>query len=73
MRFKFFCDKLSGWVALGITFNWDDGVYFGVYIAKWLIGIQSYTKKQAVVMPEDLVKVDYNNGRKGEYARHTDQ
>jgi hypothetical protein len=71
MRFKFFCDKLSGWIAFGVTLNWDDGVYFGVYIAKWLIGIQGYTKKQAVVMPEDLIKIDYNHGRKGENARYT--
>lgn len=71
MRFKFFCNKLSGWIAFGVTLNWDDGVYFGVYIAKWLIGIQGYTKKQAVVMPEDLIKIDYNHGRKGEHARHT--
>lgn len=73
MRFKFFADKLSGWIAFGITFNWDDGVYFGVYIANWLIGIQSYEKKKAVVMPEDLIKSDYNNGRKGSNARYFDQ
>jgi len=45
MRFKFICDRLYGWVALGITFNWDDGVYFGVYIANWLVGLQFYRKR----------------------------
>jgi len=45
MRFKFICDRLSGWVALGITLNWDDGVYFGVYIANWLVGLQFYRKR----------------------------
>jgi len=70
MRFKFFIDKLSGWVAFGVTLNWDDGVYFGVYIANWLVGLQSYKTKKAVVMPEDLMKSDYNSGRKGENARY---
>jgi len=66
MKFKFFCDRLVGWMAFGITINWDDGVYFGVYIAKWLIGLQSYKEKKAVVMAEDLIK--YNYGRKGSDA-----
>lgn len=70
MRFKFFADRLSGWIAFGITFNWDDGVYFGVYIANWLIGLQLYEKKEAIVMPDDLVKGNYNYGRKGGNARY---
>lgn len=45
MRFKFFIDKLCGWVAFGVTLNWDDGVYFGVYIANWLVGLQFYRKE----------------------------
>jgi len=56
MRFKFFCDKLSYWAALGVSFNWDDGVYFGIYLIKWQIGIQWYQTKQAVVKTEDLRK-----------------
>jgi hypothetical protein len=56
MRFKFYCDKLLCWVALGISFNWDDGVYFGVYLVRWQVGIQWYQKKQAVVKTEDLRK-----------------
>ena len=70
MRFKLFCDRLSDWIAFGITLNWDDGVYFGVYIANWLVGLQSYKIKKAVVMPEDLIKSDYNSGRKGADARY---
>lgn len=46
MRFNVFCDKLSGWVAFGVTINWDDGVYFGVYIANWLVGLQFRRKGQ---------------------------
>lgn len=72
MKFKFFCDNLTGWFAIGITFNWDDGIYFGVYIGKRLVGLQRYTKKQAIVMPEDLMKIDSNHGRKGQHARHSD-
>lgn len=72
MRFKFFIDQLTGWVAFGITINWDDGVYFGVYIANRLVGLQFYSTKKAVVMPEDLIKSEYNYGRKGGNARHID-
>jgi hypothetical protein len=72
MKFKPFVNKLSGWFAIGVTFNWDDGIYFGVYIARWLIGLQSVKEKRAVVMPSDLIKADSNGGRKGYSVRHFD-
>lgn len=45
-KYKFFCDKLSCWRAFGVSLNWDDGIYFGIYFYKYFFGIQkAYTKK----------------------------
>ncbi len=58
-RYRFFCDKLSHWRALGISYHWDDGFYFGFYVHKYFVGICQtwpYEKKEAVVKTEDLRK-----------------
>ena len=55
-KYRFFCDKLSHWRAFGFSYNWDDGYYFGIYIYKYLVGIQKPCIKQAVVKTEDLRK-----------------
>lgn len=58
-KYRFFCDKLSHWRALGVSYNWDDGFYLGFYVHKYFIGIHKtwpYEKKEAVVKTEDLRK-----------------
>ena len=62
-KYRFFCDKLSNWRSFGVSYNWDDGYYFGIYIYKYLIGIQKPCirkdwsfYKEAVVKTEDLRK-----------------
>jgi len=55
-KYKFFCDKLSHWRAFGVSYNWDDGYYFGIYIYKYFVGIQKQFIKQAVVKTENLRK-----------------
>jgi len=39
-KISLYSDKLTGWAAIGIHLNWDDGVYLGFYVIKWSIGIQ---------------------------------
>jgi hypothetical protein len=39
-RVSIYADKLSSWAAIGVHFNWDDGIYFGFYVLRWSIGIQ---------------------------------
>jgi hypothetical protein len=55
-KYSFFCDKLSWWRAFGVSVNWDDGVYFGIYFYKYFFGIQKIYVKQAMVVTEDLRK-----------------
>lgn len=56
-KYYFFYDKLSSWRALGISFNWDDGHYAGIYLFNIFVGICKPYIKQAVVKAEDLRKV----------------
>jgi hypothetical protein len=55
-NYKFFCDKLSSWRAFGVSFNWDDGHYVGIYLFKIFVGIHKPHIKQAMVKTEDLRK-----------------
>lgn len=49
-KYRFFCDKLSSWRAFGVSVNWDDGIYVGIYFYKYFLGIQkAYTRKQNTV------------------------
>ncbi len=55
-KYCFFCDKLSQWRSFGVSYNWDDGFYFGIYFYKYFVGICKPYIKQAVVKTEDLRK-----------------
>jgi hypothetical protein len=55
-KYVLFCDKMSHWRSFGVSYNWDDGHYFGFYVYKYHIGIQRTLVKQAVVKTEDLRK-----------------
>ena len=56
-KFKFFCNKITGRYQLGVSFGKDDGVYFELYIANFTLGLQKIYTKNAVIMAEDLVKI----------------
>ena len=62
-KYHFFCDKLCDWRAFGVSYNWDDGYYIGIYIYKYFIGIHKpfirknwSIYKEAIVKTEDLKK-----------------
>ena len=56
-KFRFFCNKITGRYQLGVSFGKDDGVYFELYIANFTLGLQKIYTKNAVIMAEDLVKI----------------
>ena len=32
-KYVLFCDKMSHWRSFGVSYNWDDGHYFGFYVS----------------------------------------
>ena len=69
-KYKIGIEELINYRAIGVTKGIDDDVYWGLYIAKWMITLKKLPTKKAVVMPEDLIKTNY--GRKGQSARYFD-
>jgi hypothetical protein len=56
MKFKFFCDKLSGHKCIGLTVGHDE-YYIGINLIFWMIGIaKAYPPYQRLVVTEDLRK-----------------
>ena len=47
-KYRFFCDRLALWRSFGISYHWDDGYYFGIYLYKYCVGIQKLHIKKTI-------------------------
>ena len=55
-KYSFFCDKLSCWRAFGVSFNWDDGIYMGIYFYKYFFGIhKTYVNKKTAKLKRKVL------------------
>lgn len=55
MKFKFFCQKLWGHKAIGLTLDHDEFA-IGVNLVFWMVGVAKIYPYQALVKTEDLRK-----------------
>lgn len=55
MRFKFFCDKLTGHKSVGISIGHDEA-WIAIDLFFWSIGIAKIYPWHGIIMAEDLRK-----------------